>query len=176
MNYIWSPDFFRKAFVFAANAHQGQIFPGTELPYLTHVTLVCTELMAALEDGMDGNLAIGCAALHDVLEDTPTSYELIEQEFGQHVAAGVASLTKNSSLPKELRMEDSLNRIIEQPREVWMVKMADRIVNLSRPPVHWSNDKISKYKVEASSIHTALKAANNTLADRLCMKIENYPQ
>lgn len=175
MNYIWSPDYFRKAFVFAANAHQGQVFPGTELPYLTHVTLVCTELMAALADGMDGDLAIQCAALHDVLEDTPTSHEVIEQEFGKQVAAGVASLTKNSVLPKELQMEDSLQRIVEQPREVWMVKMADRIVNLNRPPAHWSSDKISKYKIEASNIHDTLKAANYALADRLCTKIENYP-
>lgn len=44
---------------------------------------------------------------------------------------------------KKLQMQDSLRRIKSQPREVWMVKMADRITNLQPPPGHWSEEKDS---------------------------------
>lgn len=71
-------------------------------------------------------------------------------------------------------MGDSLKRIIEQPREVWMVKMADRITNLAPPPSYWSNEKTSGYWEEASVIYNTLKEANSVLADRLNMKIEHY--
>ena len=65
----WSQESYIKALLFAADAHNGQKVPGTELPYLTHLTMVSMEVVAALavEDGLDGDLAILCALLHDVL-------------------------------------------------------------------------------------------------------------
>jgi len=71
-------------------------------------------------------------------------------------------------------MADSLCRIKNQPKEVWMVKMADRISNLLPPPPDWSDDKISAYKVEAIEIYNALKDCSDYLAKRLKQKIESY--
>jgi hypothetical protein len=39
-------------------------------------------------------------------------------------------ILRNNSLSKEQQMPDSLQRIRQQPKEVWLVKMADRICNL----------------------------------------------
>ena len=60
MNYYWSQDIYALAFRFAAKAHLGQFFPGTELPYIMHVSFVGMEVMAALahEPERDGNLAV----------------------------------------------------------------------------------------------------------------------
>ena len=174
----WDPDSFNKAWNFASQAHNSQLLPGTTLPYINHVGNVTMEVMAALatSDGIrNPNLAIQCALLHDVIEDTDITRSRLELEFGKNVASGVLALTKNKQLPtKEAQMKDSLTRIQLQPFEVWMVKMADRITNLQHPPGHWSRDRIRRYRDEASLILDSLQASNAVLADRLKRKIELY--
>lgn len=172
----WSQDTYLKAFHFAARAHQGQIYPGTELPYIMHLSFVCMEVIAAFHFGQncDENLAIQCALLHDSIEDTAVTYEQIKDEFGEAVAGGVLALTKDATVEKSQRMQDSLQRLLSHSREAQMVKLADRITNLQRPPAHWNRDKIISYREEARMIHTALKDADEYLAARLLQKIEAY--
>jgi (p)ppGpp synthase/HD superfamily hydrolase len=170
------PDEYIRTYIFAANAHLGQPIPDSKLPYIVHVNLVSMEIIAALhvETGYDGDLAIKCALLHDVLEDTHITRTQITNEFGKKVADGVSALTKDSKVEKTRRMDDCLIRIRKQPCEVWLVKMADRITNLRPPPISWSNDKIQEYKQEAITIHDALKSASQYLATRLYAKIKDY--
>ncbi len=172
----WRQDDYIKAYRFAAHAHNRQKFPGTDLPYIMHVSFVAMEIIAALQsnDGYDANLAVQCALLHDVIEDTRTTYEQVEGTFGKPVADGVLALSKNKKLEKSTQMEDSLRRIKQQPREVWMVKLADRITNLQRPPWFWPKAKIKDYGEEALVIYSALGEANEALAQRLLLKIEDY--
>ncbi len=42
------PDTYSRTFKYAAQAHHGQQVTGTELPYITHISLVNVEVMAAL--------------------------------------------------------------------------------------------------------------------------------
>ncbi len=172
----WSQETYIRALRFAAAAHQGQKYPGTDLPYLMHLNFVSMEVMAALsiETTDNPNLAVQCAILHDVLEDTPVTDTRLADEFGETVLQGVKALTKNQSLPKPLQMADSLKRIQEQPTEIWMVKLADRISNLQRPPSYWTNEKIMSYREEAILIYESLKAGSAYLANRLMDKIEKY--
>lgn len=176
MKTFWNQDVYIKAYRYAALAHQGQQVPGTPFPYLAHVSLVSMEVIAALgiEEFNDGDLAIQCALLHDVIEDTDITYEEIEKEFGKEVADGVLALTKDENLPKERQMFDSLERIQQQPDEIWAVKLADRITNLQPPPASWSAEKKEAYKLQAIEIYEALKEASPFLAERLQHKIENY--
>jgi (p)ppGpp synthase/HD superfamily hydrolase len=177
MKFNWDREIYIKACRFAAEAHRGQLYPGTELPYLMHLNFVSMEIIAALnaEPGADGDLAIQCALLHDTIEDTDTSYEQIESIFGVRVADGVAALSKNLELEKSQQLVDSLDRIVRQPIEIWMVKLADRISNLQPPPPHWTKEKIIRYRDEAIEIHTRLHTASHFLAVRLAEKIQNYP-
>ena len=94
--------------------------------------------------------------------------------FGQNVALAVQALSKDSKLPKDQQMQDSLNRIKKLQPEVWAVKMADRITNLQPPPSYWDNAKKTKYREEAIVILVELKEGNEYLAKRLEMKIEEY--
>jgi (p)ppGpp synthase/HD superfamily hydrolase len=176
MQLPWMPDEYIRTYLFAANAHLGQTIPDSKLPYIVHVNLVSMEIITALEveTGYDGELAIKCALLHDILEDTAITCTQINNEFGKIVADGVSALTKDSHVEKIRRMDDCLIRIRKQPCEVWMVKMADRITNLRPPPSSWSNDKIQEYKQEAITIHDALKSASQYLATRLHAKINDY--
>ena len=172
----WSQETYIKAFRFAAKAHLGQTFPGTDLPYIMHVSFVCIEIMAALtvEKGWDGDLAVQCALLHDVVEDTKITLEDLQRPFGERVVDGVKALTKDEAIPETHRLSDSLMRITEQPREIWMVKLADRITNLQPPPPGWTKEKISNYLADAHRIHAALKDSSPYLASRLEDKITTY--
>lgn len=62
------------------------------------------------------------------------------------------ALTKQKALPAAERMKDSLRRILEEPVEIGMVKMADRISNLVQPPGHWTVQKIAAYRDESRLI------------------------
>lgn len=176
---FWSLDLYRRVYRFAAQAHHGQRYPGTELPYLMHLGFVSVEVMGALHhdtEERDADLAVACALLHDTLEDTDVIAADLRREFGDTIAEGVLALTKNDELPtKRERMNDSLRRIQQQPHEVWMVKLADRICNLDPPPSYWKQAKREAYRDEAQRIFDALHPASSTLAQRLQEKIATYP-
>lgn len=166
-----------QAWHFAARAHRVQKLPGHDLPYLVHVGAVAMEILVAHQKVPleHPTIAVQCALLHDVLEDTSTRESELLACFGEAVAAGVRALTKDASLSKHEAMVDSLHRIKTQPIEVWAVKLADRITNLAPPPSHWSLEKIANYRVEAQLIFDALQNAHPVLASRLANRIARYP-
>jgi (p)ppGpp synthase/HD superfamily hydrolase len=176
MSSAWSQERYIAAFRFAAERHKGQIFTGSDLPYLMHLSFVSMEVIAALnvEDGLDGDLAVQCACLHDVIEDTVTTIDELAECFGAAVATGVLALTKDETLSKAEQISDSLRRIREQPREVAIVKLADRITNLQPPPSHWTQEKIRSYAMEARVIYDALADASPFLATRFREKLASY--
>ena len=175
----WSQEIFTETYRFAADAHKNQKVPGTDLPYIMHVTFVTMEVIAALDyhPEMDGNFAVQCALLHDTIEDNDTiSPGHITALFGKKVTDGVAALTKDANLPKKEQMDDSLLRIKQQPKEIWLVKMADRIANLGTPPPHWDHNRTLAYYEEARKIHAQLHFASDYLGERLQEKILKYKE
>jgi len=169
---------YQQAIKFAASRHQEkkQIVPGTDLPYVVHLSNVAMEILVASAHTPEFNLpfAIQVALLHDTLEDTSATMEELSATFGAGVATAVSALTKNKSLPKDDRIADSLKRIKVSPKEVWAVKLADRITNLQPPPPHWDKEKISRYHEEAGLILEELGAGNEYLARRLKYAIVDY--
>lgn len=177
----WSIDELQEVWQLATRKHDGQKYGGQEqgeqIEYLNHIGSVTFEIMAAslVEKELDINLALKCAVLHDTIEDTNLTQEEIVYKYGTNVADGVLALTKNSQIEgKKEKMVDSLKRIKSQPKEIWAVKMADRIVNLYAPPFYWSNEKKKEYVEEARLIHDQLKEGSKYLADRLAKKMEEY--
>jgi (p)ppGpp synthase/HD superfamily hydrolase len=169
-------DAYDVAWKFASNAHYGQKLPGSDLPYLTHLGWVVGEILICLhhETISDPELAIQCAILHDVLEDTSIGYKELNEKFGSRVADGVLALTKNIALPKSQRMADSLERILSQPEEIGMVKLADRISNLRKPPNFWNLKKVTEY-IEESNIIVAMLGRDSTyLSKRIKIKLGDY--
>ena len=163
---------------FAAFAHGEQKTP-KGLPYLAHITCVAMEVINACEKSQleqsKTDLAISCALLHDVIEDANITYDELYTKFGEKIANGVEALTKDKTLAsKQEQMKDSIERLLTQPYEVQMVKLADRITNLGIPPKHWDNDKIKKYQKEAGFILSCLGNSNIYLSKRLEEKIESY--
>lgn len=184
MKNTWSPDLYTEAWMFATQKHEGQTYGGAlqneRIPYINHLASVATEVIWALQHTIkiyNADLAIACALLHDTIEDTKTTVEEIETTFGPAVAAGVLALTKNETLPgKSEQMNDSLNRILQQPEEIAVVKMADRVVNLYLPPFYWNHGKCKTYREEGIVIYNALHHADEVMAARLQYRINRYKQ
>lgn len=180
-NNEWSIDEIQNVWQLASRLHDGQKYGGAgegeQVEYINHIGSVVFEVMNALPhtEGMNARLAVTCALLHDTIEDTSFTFEKVNELFGAEVARGVLALTKNNDIEgKREKMLDSLKRIKEQPKEIWAVKMADRITNLYAPPYYWSEDKKIEYMQEAEFILQELQDGNNYLADRLKTKIAAY--
>jgi len=169
---------YQEAIKFATAKHleKKQKIPGTNLPYVVHLSNVAMEIIIASSnsDNFDLGFAVQVALLHDTIEDTSTNLSELENKFEAEIAKAVFALTKNSELPKEQQMPDSLRRIKKLQSEVWAVKLADRITNLQQPPSNWDNTKKIKYQKEAQRILNELKDGNDFLAKRLEAKIEEY--
>lgn len=169
---------YQQTIKFAALKHseKNQTIPGTKLPYVVHLSNVAMEILAAYQNAAEFKLdfALKLALLHDTLEDTSATFDEISKQFGIDTAEGVSALTKNDTLPKSEKMLDSLNRIMALPKEVWAVKLADRITNLQEPPQDWDTSKKESYRQEAIQILQHLKGANHYLEQRLGKKIAEY--
>jgi len=169
---------YQEAIRFATYKHveKKQTVKGTRLPYVVHLSNVAMELFAAAINtpGFDLDYAIQVALLHDTVEDTDTTFDEIKEKFGNEIAKGVLAMTKNEKLPKEMQIPDSLTRIKKLRKEVWAVKLADRLTNLQAPPKKWSKGKIRKYQEDSKLIHHALREGNEYLAKRLKEVIRDY--
>lgn len=169
---------YQKAIKFAAAKHaaQNQTIPGTNLPYVVHLSNVAMEILIASFHSENFNLdfAVQVALLHDTLEDTSSTFGELETEFGVDIAKAVLALTKNTELPNDNQMQDCMRRIKLLSPEVWAVKLADRITNLQPPPPHWNNERKIGYRDEAALILSELKDGNEFLAKRLEGKIVEY--
>lgn len=166
---------YQEAIKFATYKHlaKRQKVKGTKLPYVVHLSNVAMEIFMAAMHTKDFNLiyAIQSALLHDTIEDTETTFDEIKNGFGEDIAIAVLALSKDENLPKDKQIPDSLARIKKLKKEVWAVKLADRITNLQPPPADWSREKNIKYLKESQIILDELRDGNEYLADRLEAKI-----
>jgi len=121
----------RKAYVFAGQAHKGQVRRSGE-PYLSH-PLEVTDYLADMK--LDKTTLVA-ALLHDVLEDTDTTAADIRENFGKEVAALVEGVTKISRVQEaspEVRRAETIRKIILAMTDdirIIFIKLADRIHNL----------------------------------------------
>lgn len=134
----------RKAYTFAEEAHEGQK-RGTGEPYITHplqVAVILAEMRLDVE-------TLQSALLHDVIEDTPVTFDDISKRFGPVVAHLVEGVTKLGAMPKlrslgEGEKGDKKQRETHQQAEnlrkmflamfddprVVLIKLADRLHNM----------------------------------------------
>ncbi|MFA6145022.1 MAG: HD domain-containing protein [Sulfurimonas sp.] len=177
---LFSTAVYKNALAFALRAHGEQKTPDG-LPYSFHITSVALEMINSLSQHRiaydEANVAIACALLHDVLEDTKTTMGTASIDIPDIISVlhGVNALTKDTSLPtKQEQMQDSLKRLQEQPKCVQMVKLADRITNLAPAPAYWNEEKRRNYVKEAQEILDALRGCNPYLEAKLQYRIDHY--
>ncbi|MXP67027.1 bifunctional GTP diphosphokinase/guanosine-3',5'-bis pyrophosphate 3'-pyrophosphohydrolase [Pantoea sp. Nvir] len=121
----------QQAYLVARDAHEGQIRSSGE-PYITHpVAVAC--ILAEMKLDYETLMA---ALLHDVIEDTPATYQDMEQLFGKSVAKLVEGVSKLDKLTfsnkKEAQAENFRKMIMAMVQDirVIIIKLADRTHNM----------------------------------------------
>lgn len=121
----------QQAYLVARDAHEGQTRSSGE-PYITHpVAVAC--ILAEMKLDYETLMA---ALLHDVIEDTPATYQDMEQLFGKSVAELVEGVSKLDKLKfrdkKEAQAENFRKMIMAMVQDirVILIKLADRTHNM----------------------------------------------
>ncbi len=121
----------RVAFEMAAEAHKTMRRKSGE-PYILHplaVAMICVE-----EIGLGVRSTI-CALMHDTVEDTDITLEMVEREFGAEIAKIVDGLTKISNVldANSSKQAENFKKILltltDDPRVI-LIKLADRLHNM----------------------------------------------
>ena len=140
-------DLLRRAFLFAANAHEGQQRRSGE-DFVLHpwgVAKICAQLR--LDDE-----TIAAALLHDVVEDTDVDLEEVRSEFGDEIAKlveGVTKLTRVQFQSREQAEAENYRKLIVAMAadvRVILIKLADRLHNLREIEYLGKQKQIQKAK------------------------------
>jgi len=160
-----------EAYKFGASAHDGQTRKSGE-PYITHPVAVAQELAEMHLDAQ----AITAAILHDVVEDTKTSLDDIEENFGHEVAQLVDGVSKLDQIQFRSRAEaqaESFRKMmlamIEDIRVI-LVKLSDRLHNmqtLGAMPV------AKKKRIARETLDIYAPIANRLGINRLKIQLED---
>ena len=146
----------KKAFETAFIAHKNIKRKSGE-PYIFHPLSVAK--IAAKEIGL-GALAIKCALLHDVVEDSEIKLEEIENLFGRKVSNIIDGLTKISDLvdgASSIQAENFRKMLLTLSDDVnvILIKLADRLDNM-RTLEHLEDRKRKKIASETLYIYAPL--------------------
>jgi GTP pyrophosphokinase len=124
-------DLLRKAYVFTAKVHLGQVRLSGE-PYLNHpleVAGILTQLKLDVA-------SVATGLLHDTVEDTLTTPKEIQENFGEEIAQLVDGLTKISQISlrssEEHQAENFRKMILAMVKDirVILIKLSDRLHNM----------------------------------------------
>jgi len=160
-----------KAYIYSASVHQGQVRLSGE-PYLTHPMEVAGILTNMKMDAA----TIISGLLHDTIEDTLTTVEQIEKEFGRDVAFLVGGLTKLSLISfgsQEERQSENFRKMIlamSADIRILLVRLADRIHNM-RTLQYQPKDKRIYIARETMDIYAPL--ANRLGINSMRMELED---
>ena len=120
-----------KAFAFASEAHAGQCRKSGE-PFIAHpveVAIILADLRMDVE-------TLSAALLHDTVEDTTVTRELVEQEFSPEIAQLVEGVTKITRIEVESLSDEQAATIrkmlvaMSKDIRVIVIKLADRLHNM----------------------------------------------
>jgi (p)ppGpp synthase/HD superfamily hydrolase len=163
-----APDLVRltQAADYAARQHIAQRRKGERgEPYINHLTEVAA-LLAEATGGSDVVLLMG-GLLHDTLEDTDATYEDLVERFGPEVAALVAEVTDDKSLPKEERKRLQITKTPAKSQRAKLLKLADKTSNLrslvASPPTGWPPQRLREYVVWAHDVVRSCRGLNAQL-------------
>jgi GTP diphosphokinase / guanosine-3',5'-bis(diphosphate) 3'-diphosphatase len=121
----------QKAYIFSAREHRGQVRSSGE-PYLVHPLAVAHILADMRLD--ETSIAVGL--LHDVIEDTLTTKEILQEIFDDQVAElvdGVTKISRYAYVSKEEQQAETFRKMLlamVSDLRVVLVKLADRLHNM----------------------------------------------
>ncbi len=149
-------DMLRRSYVFSAREHRGQVRQSGE-PYLVHPLGVANILAERKLDV----ICVASGLLHDVVEDTLTTIETLEEYFGKEVAHIIDGVTKISKIRfssiEEHQAENFRKMLMAMVDDIriLLVKLADRLHNM-RTLKHLSEERRIRIANETLEIYAPL--------------------
>jgi len=133
------------ALLFAVNKHANQTRKLNGEPYVCHPIRVAMLLSSKIDPSFSAPYQ--AAVLHDVLEDTNTTFEELEANFGREVAMLVRELTNDKLAIAGLGKTEYLRTKMRQLSEKALsIKLCDRYDNINDlPPAHTQNEWANNY-------------------------------
>ena len=118
-----------QAIDFAEHMHKGQIRKGDQKPYVVHPKAVYSILKSfKIKD----KVLLIAAWLHDTIEDTTATYNVIKKKFNKEVANLVKELSSDKKeIEKEGKEVYLLNKMVKMDKNALTLKLADRLHNVS---------------------------------------------
>ena len=161
---------------FARERHQGQMrADGQE--YITHPIRV-SQIVAKYKPSQNSNILAAGALLHDVLEDTYTSYRELQDRFGEVVASLVMEVTSSTFMPKLVGKQIYLaHKMQYMSSYALIIKLADRLDNISDLN-GLKEEKIKKtffdtvYMINFIESKRVLTGAQTNLVDAIHLKLK----
>ena len=137
-----------KAAHFSAQKHSTQRRKDENAsPYINHPISVA--LAIAQIGGVDDPEILAAALLHDTLEDTETTPEELEDEFGKKVCEYVLDVTDDKTLPKDERKRRQIEHAKKISKGAALIKLGDKISNvtdvINNPPEDWDINRRKEY-------------------------------
>lgn len=167
-----------KALAFAAHKHKDQRRKDAESsPYINHPISLANILS---NEGHVTDTAVICAALlHDTVEDTDTTSEELEEEFGSAIRGIVIEVTDDKTLDKAVRKQRQIDHAAHISDQAKLVKLADKISNLrdvaGNPPSDWSVKRRQEYFDWAKAVIDRLRNVHGPLEDLFDSEYANRP-
>lgn len=136
------------------------------IPYIIHPVRITSILRSVGFNEFEYEELMIAALFHDLCEDTNTTLEEINKNFGKKIGSIVGELTK----PKEAKGRKKdwwIENFVNSSEEAKIIKMADRIDNLLEMVEDWSVEKQINYANQAKIILRSCGDANEELANKL---------
>lgn len=161
---------YTKCMNFAALKHSTQRRKDSaKTPYINHPIGVANIL--ANEGSVTDLEVLMAALLHDTVEDTETSFDEIEENFGASIRKIVEEVTDDKSLPKAERKRLQIEHAKTASPKAKLVKLADKLYNLrdlqKEIPEWWTKERADEYFVWAKKVVDNLRGTNNEIEKEL---------
>lgn len=157
----------------AIKAHGEQVY-GHE-PYSKHLDQVVGVLC---EFGFTDDMYITAGYLHDTIEDTYLTYDLIVEQFGSDIATAVAFVTDMAGKNRAIRKKRTYERMHRQVQHAddaircgVIVKLADRIANV-RTCIAEGSSFVRTYVNEHDTFRSALYSAEHDAAEPMWHELD----
>ena len=162
---------------FAADKHRLQMRKNKEkTPYISHPLGVAYNVIH-YGDVKEAAIIIG-ALLHDTIEDTQTTFEEIESQFGKQTSSYVRELTDDKKLSSSERRRLQVIEASKKSKGAAQIHLADKLYNaielLDNPPEGWSRIRIDRYYQWIQSVVDRLPDGNDTLKKQIHTVINTY--
>jgi guanosine-3',5'-bis(diphosphate) 3'-pyrophosphohydrolase len=155
-----------QALHFSADRHRHQRRKDRNAsPYINHPIEVAHVLASV--GGVSDLTTLIAALLHDTIEDTATTGDELEQQFGREIRLLVEEMTDDKKLPKAERKRLQVEHAKTASHRAKLIKLGDKICNvrdiIQAPPDGWSPERRREYLDWTEQVVAGCRGASASL-------------